>query len=85
MVSFVLDYIGFLLYKDDHHRWHRRHCCLHPSQRTLTIYETPEDSQSLEVISLTGGVTLSFDNMQESERELTFVIETSGDISITSK
>ena len=51
----------------------------------MNIHETPEDMKSLESISLVGA-TLTFDlqnNGGEIDRDLSFAIDSVGDISIT--
>ena len=76
--------VGFLLCRDDHQRWQRRHCRLDPANRSVNIHETPEDMKSLESISLVGA-TLTFDlqNNGGIDRDLSFAIDNTGDISIT--
>ena len=84
-IYFFSSSIGFLLCRDDHQRWQRRHCRLDTTNRSMTVHETPEDLKSLESIPLVGA-TLTFDLQNsggEIDRDLCFAVDTIGDISIS--
>lgn len=64
---------GFLLWQDDHERWHKRYCRLMSQQKTLTIHESPsDDDEAISVISLVGAVFES--DPPECDKDLSFGI-----------
>ena len=69
----VPELAGFLLWEDDHHRWHRRHCRLVPREKKITIHESAEDNKPINNISLEGASLII--NPPECDKELCFTIE----------
>ena len=50
----ILDLSGPLLRRDDKFRWHRSFCRISPTERSLLVYDSPEETQRLYTLHLEG-------------------------------
>lgn len=68
----ILDLSGPLLRRDDKFRWHRSFCRISPTEKSLLVYESPEETQCLYTLHLEG--TKVVFNPEDCDRENCFII-----------
>ena len=68
----ILDLSGPLLRRDDKFRWHRSFCRISPTEKSLLVYESPEETQCLYTLQLEGAKVVF--NPEDSDRENCFIL-----------